>query len=132
MSKLIIYILFFSISFNAYCWNPFENSKKTKEVPLTANELSALRIDLTSGEGNNLKVKVYNGLQGTVTCDDFIFYEKNGNQYTVSNYVTLPPQSIQNFSVKAFDLSKTKSGNLSGCKCDKLNNGKGFCTQYSD
>lgn len=128
MSKCNTFLLLFFISLNAYCWNPFDDSKKTKEALLTSNELSALRIDLTRGEGNSLKVKVYNGLQGNVYCDSFIFFENNGSSYPVSNYISIPSQSIRTFTVKAFNLNNTKSGNLSGCKCEKLNNGRGVCT----
>ena len=128
MSKLITFLLLSFISLNAHCWNPFDKSKKTKEGPLTSSEISTLRVDLTRGEGNNLNVKVYNGLQGTVYCDSFNFTENNGNSYPVSNFVSIPSQSIRTFTVKAFNLNNTRSGNLSGCKCEKLNDGQGVCT----
>lgn len=126
MKKLVFYSLLF-LSVNAYAWNPFDDSKKLKDMPITSSERSTLKLELKAGQGNNLNVKVYNGLAGTVYCTGFVFYESN-DSYTVSNPVTFFPQSINSFTVKAFDLNKVKSGNLADCRCEKINNGKGVCS----
>jgi hypothetical protein len=123
MKKIIgLVLVFFSV--NCFAWNPFSNKSVTTSI--SSAEQSLLRIEINLGRGNNVQLKIYNGLSGPVWCEALRITENNSNIYDVSHPFFIPSLSIEQFTVKIFDSSKAKKASLLGCKCEKIN-GKGGC-----
>lgn len=117
-------IYFLLLSSHTFAWNPFSNKPET--TLLDPSEQSSLRVEIRRGSGNNLILKIYNGLSGPVWCESLRVTENNFNTYDVSHPFYIPSKSIEQFNVKIFDSSKANGVSLIGCKCEKIK-GKGNC-----
>lgn len=130
----VIIICLCILSTNSFAWNLFKD--KSKEVedysPIKQVEFDKLRITGKKIGKNQIYIKIHNGLDSGITCENVTFFEKGRDPYkvpiskgftvldngqTVISTTYFSSNAISEAIATAYNLGATDKFDLTDCTC---------------